>query len=147
MGKIITKITLVYYGIYTTTILLAVFIFLNKNNVSYIEARSTVGITLTDIVILYMLISIPLSLGGFFRMAKKWRLIENENLKFKEYQKGSILRLILIGVGLIGSIIVFYLLRDISLVYCAGIAALALIFCKPSESKMISELKLDETEE
>ena len=147
MGKIITKITLIYYGIYTTTILLAVLIFLNKNNQIFIESKSTLGITLTDIVILYMLVSIPLALGGFFRMTKKWRLIEDETLKFKAYQNGSIIRLLLIGVGLIGSIAVFYLIRNISIVYCAGIAAIALIFCKPNESKMISELKLDETEE
>lgn len=147
MKSIITKITLVYYGIYTSTILLAVLIFLTKGNYPVLDSKSTLGITLTQITILFMLISIPLALGGFYRMTKKWRLIENQTLKVKEYQKGAIIRLIIIGIGLLGSIFLFYLLRDLSLIYCAAIAALSLIFCKPSEAKLISDLKLDETEE
>ncbi len=147
MKSIITKITLVYYGIYTSTILLAVLIFLTKVNYPVLDPKSTLGITLTQITILFMLISIPLALGGFYRMTKKWRLIEDQSLKLKEYQKGSIIRLIIIGIGLLGSIFLFYLSRDLSLIYCAAIAALSLIFCKPSEGKLISDLKLDETEE
>jgi len=30
------------------------------------------------------------------------------------------------------------------MLFCAGIAAIALFFCKPSEVKMVSELNLDE---
>jgi len=147
MKKIINKISLIYYSVYAATIISAVFIFLNKDNGALIDSKSGLGITLTDFVILYMLLSIPLALGGFYRMAKKWRLIEDEKKKFNEYQKGAVLRLLIIGIGLIGSIIVFYLLRDVSLIYCSGIAAISLIFCKPTEGKIISDLKLEETED
>jgi hypothetical protein len=147
MKKIINKISLVYYCIYAATIISAVFIFLNKENVALLDSKSGLGIALTDIVILYMLLSIPLALGGFYRMAKKWRTIEDEKIKFSKYQNGAIIRLIIIGIGLIGSIIVFYLLRDISLIYCSGIAAIALIFCKPTEGKISSDLNLNENED
>ena len=147
MKKTINNLSLTYYGIYAATIISAVLVFLNKDNAALIDSKSGVGITMSTISILYILISIPLALGGFFRMTKKWRLIENENKKLQEYQKGATLRLLLIGIGLIGSIIVFYFLRDISLIYCSGIAAIALIFCKPSESKIYSDLKLEEKED
>jgi hypothetical protein len=147
MKDIINKVTLIYYSIYTSIILLAVFIFLKKDNPGLIDSKSTLGIALSEIVIFYMLLSIPLSLSIFYRMTKKWRLIEDEKLKFSKYQKGATLRLLVIGFGLIISIVVFYLLRDVSLIFCSGIAAIALIFCKPSEAKIIADLKLEETEE
>jgi len=149
MKKTLKKITQFYYYIYTATILSTVvgYMFtLNSNN--HIDPLSPSGIALKSIVILYLLITIPLSLAGFHRMTLKWRKIEDEFLKLKEYQKGAILRLILIGIGLIGSIIVFFVLRtDISLIYCFGIEAIALFFCKPSEGKIISDLKLEEKED
>jgi hypothetical protein len=95
-----------------------------------------------------MLISIPLALGLFFKMTKKWSLIEDEKLKYNAYEKGAKLRLLVIGIGLLSSIIVFYILRsNISLIYCAGIGAIALLFCKPTESKIYSDLNLEEPEE
>jgi len=149
MEKTVKKIGQFYYYIYTATILSTVIGYMfTLNSNKNIDPLSTLGITLKSVVILYLLISIPLSLAGFHRMTLKWRKIENETLKLKEYQKGAILRLILIGIGLIGSIIVFFVLRsDISLIYCFGIAAIALFFCKPSVSKIISELKLEVSED
>ena len=150
MERTVKKIGQFYYYIYTATILSTVIGYLlTMNNNSNIDPLSPLGIVLKSVVILYLLISIPLSLAGFHRMTLNWRKIEDEATKLKEYQKGAILRLTLIGIGLIGSIIVFFVLRsDISLIYCAGISAIALLFfCKPSEAKIISELKLDKTED
>jgi hypothetical protein len=146
MEKTIKKIGFIYYLVYTTTILATmVGYLLTMNSTNHIDSKSTMGIALTSIVILYILLSIPLSLGGFHKMTKKWMLIEDENMKLKTYEKGAIIRLLLIGIGLVGSIIVFFLLRtDVSLIYCAAISAFALLFCKPSQGKIISELKLEE---
>jgi uncharacterized membrane protein YgaE (UPF0421/DUF939 family) len=93
-----------------------------------------------------MIISIPLALAGFHRQTKKIIAIEDEREKFKAYQKSATIRLLLVGIGLIGSIIVFFLIRtDASLIYCAGISAIILLFfCKPTEAKMITDLKLEE---
>jgi len=149
MEKTVKKIGQFYYYIYTTTILSTVVGYLlTMNSVSHVDSLSPLGITLKSIIILYILISIPLSLAGFHRMTKKWRAIEDENTKLKEYQKGAMIRLILIGIGLIGSIIIFFILRtDISLIYCFGITAIALFFCKPTVGKVVSDLKLEETED
>jgi hypothetical protein len=149
MEKTIKKLGQIYYYIYTLTILATVVGYmLTINSNKHVDALSMLGITLKSIVIIYILISIPLSLGGFHRMTKKWTLIEDEALKFKTYEKGAILRLIIIGVGLLGSITVFFILRtDISLIYCFLITGIALFFCKPTIGKIVSELKLDESED
>jgi hypothetical protein len=149
MEKIVKRIGLVYYLIYTSTILTTIAGYLlTMNSDENFDSKSELGIALKSIIILYTLISLPLALGGFFRMTKKWIAIENENEKFNQYKKGAIIRLSLIGFGLIASIIVFYLFRtDISFIYCAGISAIALLFCKPSEAKMTNELHLDNSED
>lgn len=149
MEKTVKKITQVYYYVYTSTILTTIVGYiLTMNNFNPIPMNSPLGITLKSIVILYMLISIPLALAGFHHQAKKWMTMDDEIVKCRAYEKGATLRLVLVGIGLIGSIIVFFLLRtDVSLIYCAGISAIVLLFfCKPSEAKMISDLKLEETE-
>ncbi len=148
MEKTVKKIGQIYYYIYTATILTVVVGYLlTMNNNNYIDMLSPLRIALKSLIILYILISIPVSLGGFYQMTKKWRLIEDQTLKFKSYQKGAIIRLMLIGIGLVSSIVVFYILRtDISLIYCFGITGIALFFCKPSAGKMINDLKLDDNE-
>ena len=150
MNKILKQISQVYYYIYTATILTTVIGYvLTMNDFNPIPMNSPKGIVLKSIIIIYMMISIPLGLSNFFRQTKKCLEIKDEEVKFQNYKKAAILRLILIGTSLIGSIIVFFLIRtDISLIYCAGISAIILLFfCKPTESKITSDLKLDETEE
>lgn len=147
MNRILKQISQVYYYIYTATILTTVIGYvITMNDYNPIPMNSPTGIALKSIVILYMMISIPLGLSLFARRTKKCQEIEAENLKFQTYKKAAILRIILIGAGLIGSIIVFYILRtDVSLIYCAGISAIILLFfCKPTEAKIINDLKLEE---
>ena len=149
MKKTIKSIAQVYYIIYATTILSTVVGYLMniQGQTKSIDPKSSIGIALSSILILYILISIPFALGGFHRMTKKWKLIEDEKLKLAKYEKGAILRLAAIGTGLIGSVVLFYVMNDISMIYCVGITAIALLFCKPTEAKIESDLKLNETEE
>ena len=150
MDRLLKQISQAYYYIYTATILTTVIGYvLTMNDFNPIPINSPKGIVLKSIVITYMMISIPLGLSIFFRQTKKCLDIKDEEIKFQKYKKAAILRLILIGTSLIGSILVFFLIRtDVSLIYCAGISAIILLFfCKPTESKITSDLKLDETEE
>ena len=147
MEKTVKKIAQVYYYIYTATILSTIVGYMTTmDNYDPIPMNGPLGIALRSIIILYTIISIPLALAGFHRQTKKWRAMEDERQKFKAYQKGATIRLLLVGIGLIGSIIVFFLIRtDASLIYCAGISAIILLFfCKPTENKMINDLKLEE---
>jgi len=149
MKKTVKNIAQVYYIIYATTILSTVVGYMMnlQQETRIIDSKSSVGIVLSSIMILYILLSIPASLGGFHRMTKKWRVIEDETLKLAKYEKGAILRLAAIGIGLIGSVVLFYLMNDISMIYCVGITAIALLFCKPTEAKIESDLKIEEKED
>jgi len=149
MKKTVKNIAQIYYIIYATTILSTVVGYMMnlQQETRIIDSKSSVGIVLSSIMILYILLSIPASLGGFHRMTKKWRVIEDETLKLAKYEKGAILRLAAIGIGLIGSVILFYLTNDISMIYCVGITAIALLFCKPTEAKIESDLKIEEKED
>ena len=148
MERTIKKINLVYYAVYTATILSTIIGYLlNLSSTGSVGPKSDMGIALASILIMYIIVSIPLSLRLFHKMTKKWRTIEDEALKFQKYENGAILRLVIIGIGLVSSVILFYVLRTESMIFCAGIAAIALLFCKPSEGKIVSDLKLDETED
>jgi hypothetical protein len=148
MERIAKKINLIYYLIYTITILVTIFGYvITMNGYTTADVKSSLSITLSSVVILYIIISIPVALALFHRNTKKWREIKDQFTKLNKYSTGAIGRLLIIGFGLVFSVIVFYILRSESMIFCAGIAALALLFCKPSEAKINSDLKMDENEE
>jgi len=148
MKGTLKKINLVYYAIYSITILSTIVGYLlTSDSLQQISPKSQLSINLSSILIIYILISIPLSLYLFYKNVKKWKLLEDNMTKLDKYEKGSIYRLVAVGLGLIASIAIFFILRSVSIIYCAGIAAIALIFCKPTESKIISDLGLDEDED
>jgi hypothetical protein len=149
MEKIVKRINLAYSLIYTATIL-ATFVgyAITQTTESTIPSpKSELSISLSTLVIAYILISIPAALAIFHRNTKKWAAIEDRFTKINKYVAGAKLRLLVVGLGLVMSVVVFYILRTPSMIFCAGIAAVALLFCRPSENKIISDLKLDEEED
>lgn len=116
-----------------------------KNGLT-IDPKSDIGVTLQSVLILFIIGSIPLTLATFNRMTKKWTAIGNIDERIIKYRQAGILRIIIIGVGLILGVVFFYVMQSQSMIFTAGIAAIALFFCKPSENKIIIDLKLDESE-
>lgn len=146
--RIVKKVTIVYYAIYALTILSAFGGYLlNINSEAARNPQSDTSIALSTFVIAYIIISVPAAFALFNYYLKKWLAIQDENIKLEKYATGATLRLIAIGSGLILSIVAFYILRTESMMFCAGIAAIALIFAKPTEARVFADLKLDETEE
>jgi uncharacterized membrane protein len=145
--KIIKRLLLVYYSVYLAAVIAAVlgYVFIFKN-FGGIEPQSSVGINLSSAFILFIILSIPLSLRFFHFQVKKWLLIPDESIRIKKYRNASLCRIIVLGVGFVVGVIFAYLLRSQSMIFCAAMAAAGLIFCKPSEMKMIHELQLDEEE-
>jgi hypothetical protein len=148
MEQVIRKINIIYYLVYTMTILATVigYIFALGGSEAA-DPTSSLSISISSLVILYIIISIPGALALFHRYTKKLIPIQNEFEKLNKYTNGAIWRLLAVGTGLVISVIAFYILRSTSMIYCAGIAAIALFFCKPTEGKIMKELKMDETEE
>ena len=137
-----------YYLIYTLFISATIIGYVvTMTRDTNIDVKSTMSIALSSIVILYILISIPTALALFHRGTKKWAAIEDRFTKINKYVAAATWRLLAIGFGLVLSVVAFYILRTESMIFCAGISAISLFFCKPTEGKIISDLKLDETEE
>ena len=149
MEKIVKRIHLAYYLIYTVTILSTMVGYLiNMTSATSVDPKSSLSITLSSIVILYIIVSIPTALAIFHKSTKKWADIEDNYTKINKYVTGAIWRLLAVGFGLVLSVVIFYIIRTESMIFCALIAAIALFFCKPTEGKVISDLKLeDNTEE
>lgn len=147
MERVVRKINLAYYLIYTLTILSTIIGYMaTMNNENTVDIKSNFSITLSSIVILYIMISIPGALALFHRYTKKISEIEDKFTKLNRYTTAATWRLLIVGFGLVFSVIAFYFIRTQSMIFCAGIAAIALLFCKPSEAKISSDLKLDDEE-
>jgi MFS family permease len=147
MKETLKKLTFAYYIVYVAAILSAVvgyYITFNGNNI--IDAQSTNGITISSIFIIYIIGSIPLTLGGFHLLTKKLLETEDSTEKIKKYEKAAIWRLVIIGSSVVIGVFLFYILRSQSMIFCAGIAAIALFFCKPTEAKINSDIQPDNSE-
>jgi len=148
MERIVKKIYLAYYLIYTVTILSTIVGYIiTQNSTTSVDVKSQLSINLSSFVILYIIISIPASLSLFHRSTKKWIEIEDNFKKMEKYTTGATWRILAVGMGLVMSVVAFYILRSPSMIFCAFIAAVALLFCKPTENKIKSDLKLHEPEE
>lgn len=149
MQSIVKRINMIYYSLYFLTIAITVigYFLTMESDTKTIDPQSSTGIILSSVVIIYLLISIPGALALFHRYTKKLIPIQDEFLKLNKYAYGATLRLLFIGLGLIFSVITFYLLRNQSMLFSAFIAFVSLIFCKPTERKIMRELQMDENED
>jgi uncharacterized membrane protein len=149
MENIVKRINLAYYLIYTLTILATIVGYLlTMNQDISVDIKSNLSITLSTVVYGYIMISIPGALALFHRYTKKLSEIDDKYTKINKYVTAASWRLLIVGFGLVFSVITFYIIRTQSMIYCAAISAIVLLFfCKPTESKIISDLKLDDSEE
>ena len=145
--KILKTLQFIYYTIYITAILSAILGYYVLYSGLQIDSKSDAGITLSSILILFIIGSIPTALALFHRYTKELRAEPDMNIKLEKYKKASIIRLLVIGLGLVAGVLFFYVLHSQSMLFCAGIAAIGLVFCKLAEVKIITDLEIEETEE
>lgn len=144
MRKILTKLSAVYYAVYVAAIVAALLGFYILKHGYYINPLSGIGVTIQSVLIILIIGSVPVALALFHRKTKKWAQIKTEEEKLQKYTRGAILRIAVIGTGLVLGVIFYYLMKSQSMLFCAGISAIALFFCKPTKVKLITELKLEE---
>lgn len=152
ISRIVRQINQVYYFVYSTTLIATlVGYFLTMNRETAPDVKSQLSINISTLIIAYLLVSIPASLAVFHRYLPKWRAIEDEFAKQKQYITGARYRLLAIGTALISSIIGHFALyagtMNWSMIACAGIAAIALYFCKPSAKRVAIDLDIELAEE
>lgn len=105
-----------------------------------IDPLEQTGIVLSYIVIFYIIVSVPVSLWWHNRQVKKLKGQTDETAKLDKYKQYGIVRIVLTGIGLAAAVLLFYLMQQNSMIFCAGIAAVGLYFCKPTEAKLLTDL-------
>lgn len=145
--KLVKKLTLVYYLFYVAAVFIAAVGSQTYRSGISIDPASQVGIVINSILIIFIIGSIPVTLGLFNKQTKKWAELPSLDEKLQSYEKGSILRIVIIGTGFLLGILFFFLMNSQSMIFSAGIAAIGLFFCKPAEVKVISDLQLEDPEQ
>ncbi len=144
MKKTLRNLTLAYYANYITAALTAFAGFYILKSGYRIDTQSEVGIALSSALIILIIGSVPLALSLFNRYTKKIVAVENIETRIAKYETAGIIRIMVMGVGLVLGVLFFYIMGSQSMLFCAGISAIGLFFCKPSQSKISSELQIDE---
>jgi hypothetical protein len=144
MKQTLKKLTIAYYLIYLAAIAVAAIGYLLFRSGLVIDSKSQAGIVISSVLILFIICSIPPSLAIFNRKTKQWAELEDASEKLKEYTKASIIRLAIVGSNFLLGILFFFLLNSQNMIILAGIAAIALLFCKPAKVKMMAELKIND---
>lgn len=144
MKRILKPLIALHYGAYFLAIIIASFGMKIISALGWsIDPLSSSGVSLSSILIVFIVGSVPLSLWLFHKQMLK--LMENENLKskIKIYSQLSTIRLLVLGAALNFGILFFYIFQmNKSLLFCAGIAAIGMVFSKPSELRLITDLQL-----
>lgn len=140
-------LTIVYYVVITLAVISAMIGYnLAYNNFMTLELtlpkESTVGRTLYTVVLLYVIVSLPLSLKSFSIAMKKLKKLPDDGSRERKYTIYATFRILIISIGLIMSILGFYLIPEKSMFWLAGISAIGLIFCKPTAKKINSDLEI-----
>ena len=99
------------------------------------------------ISILTLLICIPVGLKLFsvkIKSLKKFDSEEYKTYKLNRYGFWNAMRTVFIFVPFFLNLFIFADTKDISMLYCAGIAIVAFLFCIPSKKRMLNELDMEE---
>lgn len=85
------------------------------------------------LLIIYVIATLP----GSFALMKKVKadaeFIEDDNVQSEKINAFGLVRLVVIGLGLIACILFFYFCHERSLIWLAGIEAIGLVLCKPKK--------------
>ena len=145
MEQTYKKLVFNYYIVFVLLVLTAIAGYFLREVVE-IDSLSKMGVLLQTINIIVMIVFIPTSLKVFAVKVGKLKELENEKEKLAGYLYWSKLRLIAIATPLLLSVLLHCIIRsdnNYSMIFCAGIAAMALLFCKPLKGKVREELNIN----
>lgn len=142
MKGTLRQLTIAYYCVYAAAIAAALTGFYILKSGLRIDPLSQTGTILNTVLIILIIGCIPLTLAIFNKKTKSWAKLEDQDQKLALYRKGGTIRIAIIGTALILGVLFFYIMNSQSMIFSAGIAAIALFFCKPSEAKIETDLEL-----
>lgn len=147
MKETLRQLTIAYYCVYAAAIAAALTGFYILRSGLRIDPLSQTGTILNSILIVLIIGCIPVTLAVFNKKTKNWAKLENQDQKLALYKTAGTIRIAIIGIALITGVLFFYIMNSQSMIFCAGIAAIALFFCKPSEAKIETDLELFNSED
>jgi protein-S-isoprenylcysteine O-methyltransferase Ste14 len=142
MENILKKMAFNYYIVFVLLIVVGICgYFLSR--VLTIDSMTPLGVALQTLVIILLLLCIPLGIKIHSKKVQKLQENENEEEKLLVYSYWSAFRLTMIAIPLLLAVLLFYLMQSNSMLFCGGIAALALLYCKPIPEKIFKELNIE----
>ena len=142
--QIAKKLKWYYYGAMVLAVMAAgLCYYLFPKYGLFVDPYQKAGMVITYVVICYMLLSVAGGLWLFNKQIKPLKKREDEK-RYEDYIRYAIIRLCIIGAGLVLAIVAYYLLKLQTMIYCAAISAVGLVFCKPQENRIQLDLLQDE---
>lgn len=140
MKQPIKTLNIIYYSFYVCYLCLIYLLGFALKMDALFEPNETADVVIQDIVVWYVLASIPGALYGFKRKMRAVSQLPEEK-RSDAYVKWAIIRMLVIGFGPFLTLPAFYLLnQQTSMLFAAGMSLVALYFCKPTEKKMYMEM-------
>lgn len=147
MEKLRKTLILWYYGAFVLAVAAATLGYFCVARQWFVVAPKTQANTMIyTFIILYVIVSTPLILKWFSRMVARLRAVPDADDRCRRYGRVAKVRLAVVTVGLVGSLFFYYVLCEQSLLWLAGIAAIALYFCKPTCAKVEQDLSDEATQ-
>ena len=106
----------------------------------FFDANSPASVTYYTIVLWYVIITLPLALKLFSLGVKRLKQIPDDGSREYYYKTYAIIRLAVITLGLVASIIGFYIFQVKHFFWLAGISMIGLILSKPTEKRINVDL-------
>ena len=106
----------------------------------HFNPQSQAAITYYTITIWYVIITLPLSLKLFSLGVKRLKRFPDDGTREYYYKSYAVIRMYVITIGLVASIIGFYIFQLQPLFWLTGINIIGLILCKPTDKRIDSDL-------
>ena len=106
----------------------------------FFEGDSPIATTYYTIVLWYVIITLPLSLKGFSLGVKRLKKFPDDGTREYYYKTYAIIRMMIITLGLVASILGFYIFQVKHLFWLAGICIIGLILSKPTTKRIDDDL-------
>ena len=141
--NILRRLNGCYYGVMVSAVVVASLCYfgITKEWIGMLSPMGEAGKGMQYAAYLMTIGLIPLALWWHKKTCKTLSTVEEQELQLAAYEVSARRRIVLIGLALNVDVLVYYLLGAYQpVLWAAGIAAIGLIFTKPTESKLYHEL-------
>lgn len=102
----------------------------------YVQHDDPLNRGLYTFMILYTILTLPAALKLYSVGERKARAMENRAERESRIMWYGVAKVSVIGLGFVANVLLFYMLRETSMLYMAGISAVGMLFAKPKRKDM-----------